>query len=413
MNFLPRVSVVLLSLFLAACFDPASAPSDAPANVTVTEGESLVVMDWDVTPGLTYWIFFKQGTSAGLDDFGNILTGITPPVVVGGLENGTQYALAVTSSQAGSKVGPFSPVVTATPRLLSPAIDWRTTDPALGTENLLSITFDVDTYVTVGNAATVFVGPFNYPRTGGVTGWTQATSLPAGLTANLASVIYDGTRFVALGDDGSVIRSTDTESLTWEAATAIGGPPATMNALAITAGTYVAVGNSGEIYTNNTDGVTAAWTAQTSGTGNDLHSVSFVNGGFIAVGDLGTLLTSTDGVSWTTQTSNAGGNALRHVAFGAGIYVAVGDAGTIVSSTDATTWAAQTNLPSGESLRAITFGPDEQFIAVGTAGTLAYSLTGLDGSWAEAKAGLIDLNSIAPSAVFIAVGDLGANVSGK
>jgi photosystem II stability/assembly factor-like uncharacterized protein len=412
MNFLPRVSVVLLSLFLAACFNPASAPSDAPANVTVTEGESLVVMDWDVTPGLTYWIFYKPGTSVGLDDFGNILTGITPPVVVVGLENGTQYALAVTSSQAGSKVGPFSSVVTATPRLLSPAIDWEDGGSLTGgVEDLSSIAFGDNTYVTVGEAATVFVAPFDYPSTGGVTGWSQVAlaSLPIGASTNLTSVIYDGARFVALGDDGSITISTDT--ITWEAGTAIVSASST-NALAIGVGAYVAVGDNGKINTNTSADISTAWTEQTLGT-DDLHGVSFVNGRFIAVGATGTLLTSTDGVSWTTQTSNAGGNALRHVAFGADIYVAVGDSGVIVSSADATTWALQT-APTGLHFRAITFGPDDQFIAVGTAGLLAYSPTGVDGSWDATNAGVTeDLNSIAPSAVFIAVGVDGANVSGK
>ena len=88
-------------------------------------------------------------------------------------------------------------------------------------------------------------------------------------------------------------------------------------------------------------------------------------------------------------------------------------AGTIVSSTDGINWTEQTTLPGGESLRSIVFGVDSQFIAVGTNGTLAYSTTGVDGSWATANAGTIDLNSIARNTVFIAVGDAGANVSGK
>jgi len=50
---------------------------------------------------------------------------------------------------------------------------------------------------------------------------------------------------------------------------------------------------------------------------------------------------------------------------------------------------------------------------VGTTGTLAYSATGVDGSWSVSNASSLDLYSIAPGNVFIAVGAAGANVSGK
>ena len=111
------------------------------------------------------------------------------------------------------------------------------------------------------------------------------------------------------------------------------------------------------------------------------------------------------------QTSNTVSD-LWKVAYGADNYVAVGDAGAIVSSPDAISWTEQTP-PTGESFRSIVYGQDLQFIAVGTTGTLAYSTTGIDGSWAISNAGVIDLNSIAPNLVFIAVGAAGANVSGK
>ena len=403
MNFLLRVSAVLLPLFIGACSPPA--PPEAPTNVTATEGESLVVMDWDVQPGLIYWLIYNQGTSVGFDDYDELRRGVTSPYVLSNLINDKQYALSVMASKDGSKASPISPI-TATPRLLSPSTPWTIGTP-LTVNDLLSIAFGSNTYVTVGDAATVFAAPYSYTRTGGVTAWTQVTSLPVTAPTSLRSVIYDGASFVALGDDGSVIKSSN--STTWEAATAI--PASALNALAYSTGTYVAVGDGGLIYTNTSSEITEAWIAQTSGTANNLYGVSFVNDRFIAVGALGTLLTSIDGITWTTQTSNTS-STLRQVAFGAGNYVSVGDAGAIVSSADATTWSAQT-IPTSESFRAITFGPDLQFIAVGTTGTLAYSLTGADGSWAVTNEGIIDLNSIAPNAVFIATGAAGTNVSGK
>lgn len=408
MNRFYRLTITLSFLVLIACSneDP---PSTAPANVTINEGESLIAVNWDVLQGRTYWIFYNRGTSVSLDVKDAIVYNITPPYLITGLANDTQYAVSVTSSQSGSEVGPFSPVQTATPRLLSPAVPWFE-GVSLSTNALRSIAFANNTYVTTGNAATLFIGAFSYTSDSGVTSWEAPTSLPVTASTNLAAVIFDGARFMALGEDGSISKNSSTDILVWEAATPISTPP-TMNALTVGAGIYLAVGDSGAIYTNGSDGATDSWTLQTSGSTNNLYGAAFVNNRFIVVGDNGTLLTSDDGITWNTETSNTA-NTLRHVAYGASTFVAVGDAGTIVSSADATIWTAQT-IPTPESFRSIVFGPDQQFIAVGTTGTLAYSTTGADGSWAVSNAGSIELNSIAPGQVFIAVGAAGTNVSGK
>jgi len=72
---------------------------------------------------------------------------------------------------------------------------------------------------------------------------------------------------------------------------------------------------------------------ENSGTSYDLHGIAFGNGTFVAVGGvygLGTILTSTDGVSWV----NRGNYGLSGVAYGNGKFVAVGYVGTFVTSTD-------------------------------------------------------------------------------
>jgi hypothetical protein len=408
MNCVTRFIAVACVLMITACGqdDP---PFEAPQNVTVSAGENLVVVDWDVVAGHTYWVYYKEGSSVSQDVKDRTLYNVSPPYLVTGLTNDIQYAFSVTATIGTSPAGPFSPALTATPRLLSPAIAWFE-GTSLTVNDLRSIAYGANTYVITGDAATLFVGSYSYTEDSGVSSWQAPTSITLTTSTNLTAVVYDGTQFVALGDDGSVIKNSATDSLTWTAATAISGAPA-MNALAIGAGKYVAVGDAGAIYTNTSAGVTLDWTAQTSGTTNNLQGIAYVNNQFIAVGETGTLLSSPDGITWTTLTSNTA-NTLRQVAYGADNYVAVGDAGTIVSSADGISWTEQTP-PTGESFRSIVFGIDAQFIAVGTTGTLAYSTTGAEGSWAIANAGVIDLNSIARNAVFIAVGAAGANVSGK
>ena len=415
MNFLFRLSAVFLTLFMMACSEKAEPPTTAPANVTVSAGENLAALNWDTETGRTYWVFYKAGTSVSLNDADQIIAKIEPPYLVKNLDNGTQYALAITSSINGSRVGPFSSTVTATPRLLGPAIPW-TVGTALTANDLRSVAFGNDKYVTVGNAGTVFTATFEYLSPGAVSSWVQPTTIPVTAATNLVSVVYNGLHFVALGDDGTVVKSTattvvtDTNVATWDAATDITGATS-LNAMAYNSRVYVAVGDAGEIYTNTTADLSANWTTQASGTTNDLLGVAYVDRKFIAVGAQGTLLTSPDGSTWTVETSNTTSD-LHHVAFGVDTYVAVGDAGTIISSADATSWTVQA-LVTAENLRSISFGPSEQFKVVGTTGTILYSTTGADGSWSTANAGTNDLNSIVPNTAFIAVGAAGANVSAK
>jgi len=62
----------------------------------------------------------------------------------------------------------------------------------------------------------------------------------------------------------------------------------------------VAVGQSGTILTSS-DGT--SWTSRTSGTSIKLMEITFGNSTFVAVGQEGTILTSSDGTSWTSRTS--------------------------------------------------------------------------------------------------------------
>lgn len=134
--------------------------------------------------------------------------------------------------------------------------------------------------------------------------------------------------------------------------------------------------------------------------GNSLHNVVFVNGRYIALGELGTLLTSTDGTNWVRQMSGTT-SALRDCAYGAGIYVAVGDFGAVLTSTDATNWVPQ-YAGTFYSLNGITYGGG-QFVAVGEQSVI---LTSPNGSvWTPRSSGPWELRDIIHAGgVFVAVG---------
>ena len=62
--------------------------------------------------------------------------------------------------------------------------------------------------------------------------------------------------------------------------------------------------------------------------GNKLNGLGHGNDRFIAVGDAGAILVSTNGVNWTA--GNSGQSALNGVANASGLFVAVGELGTIL-----------------------------------------------------------------------------------
>jgi hypothetical protein len=143
--------------------------------------------------------------------------------------------------------------------------------------------------------------------------------------------------------------------------------------------TAQAVGSNGQILTANSaqaDGV--EWVTPASGVttftlrknmdlinGSQINDIIF-NGSnlYVAVGQGGSLYTSTNGTSWTQRTSGFGGNEIASVAFGAGVFVIVGQNGNIASSTDGTTWTLRTSNVSTNRLRRVRFA-NSLFVAVG------------------------------------------------
>ncbi len=306
-------------------------------------------------------------------------------------------------------------------------ITWTgATVPTLG--KLRGVAFGNSKFVAVGASGTVVTSP------DGVTWTTQDAST----SERLDGVVWTGTKFSAISSSGKVFSSTD--GVTWTSAQ--GTPPWWIEGLTWNEGKYVAIGAGGKIATSP-DATT--WTQQTSGTSNTLHGAAWSNGPvattvdpvaalanlrplivsrvLVAVGESGTVLTSSDGATWTARTSGTTAR-LRAVAGQIGLLVAVGETGTVILSTndgiswsardsgitetlrgvatsttrfvavggrtnglvrysdDGTTWVAAT-LPTVGKLRAVTWG-NGKFVAVGATGAV---LTSTDGAtWTSQNA---------------------------
>lgn len=112
-----------------------------------------------------------------------------------------------------------------------------------------------------------------------------------------------------------------------------------------------------------------------------LSKVAYVNNGFVALGDAGTIVTSATGSVWEL-TIPATSEQLRGVAYGQGRYVAVGMAGTIVTSTDGRNWVA-VNSGTTSVLGSVAIS-ENRFVALSA--TTAY--TSSDGlQWAAQSIG--------------------------
>jgi len=219
-----RVIALASLVALAGCHRQADAPGEAPTGLNVDPGDGQVTVSWNSQPGLTYWIFFRAGSTVTAPGVPLIFDAQSPRVVAP-LANGTQYAFVMNATNQDSRAGPSTPVFLAVPRLAG--ANWTSGAP-LGSalQNLNGVAFgtvvvsgiSTARIVAVGNLApgtpptpTIFAGDFNYTSTNppGVTAWTLATSIPTEFASDLSAVTFDGSQFIALGTDGSILKSPD------------------------------------------------------------------------------------------------------------------------------------------------------------------------------------------------------------
>jgi hypothetical protein len=205
--------------------------------------------------------------------------------------------------------------------------------------------------------------------------WVAPTSTPTwsviqtsafALDKTPASIAYVGSFYLAGGQDGTLVSSSD--GITWTARTF----GATTNILTFaTNGTiYVAAGNAS--LRSATD-PTSTWTSRTSQiSGNECRKVIYDGTQFIVVGGStasGTkIATSTNGTTWTGRLTSS--EAYYDVAYdGVGNYLAVAGDGsdrTLTSSTNGTTWTESTVAGAGTAWGVVWNGTD--FVVVGTDG---------------------------------------------
>lgn len=181
--------------------------------------------------------------------------------------------------------------------------------PGSGNEVFRAAAFGNGTLVVVG-----WNGQIRASQDNGAT-WLIAAS-PS--QDSLVDVVFDGSSFVALGEASTILQSTT--GLIWSLKSTPGS--LIYKDLEFGQGVYVAVGSKSM---HSPDLVN--WTVTSPGS---LNAVEYADGRFVAVGDQGRILVSSNGgASWNPVASGVTAN-LQGIAYGEGFWVAVGGSGVVI-----------------------------------------------------------------------------------
>ena len=191
--------------------------------------------------------------------------------------------------------------------------------------------------------------------------WTSQTSPAFG---EWMSVVYGNGLFVAVSSDGVM---TSPDGISWTLQT----PSTNQRWISVAYGNGLFVAVSSDDVMTSPDGIT--WTSKLMKRFFDrleLAAVTYGNGLFVAVSDRnrtsgGRVITSSDGINWTLQTS-VPDRQWSSVTYGNGLFVAVCDRScdeSVMTSPDGINWTLQTSA-SEDLWRSVTYG-NGMFVAVG------------------------------------------------
>jgi len=321
---------ILVTLALSACLGNSGNSTAPPTGARAYAGDGAISLTWNVESGVEYWVFYAQDPALST-------------------LNWTTLAGAGALVNAGM------------PSILCNLINNPSPTPLY---QEIYFTVDGRTGTSPGGSGSPLVGTSPRPAGGGPTApWIAGTTIPTGLTGLGYGAIYPcgyagrppSGLYVAVGPGGAVFYSLLAPIVAGPLAAAQGNTPMTWTA-----------GNVPPGFNQNLVGV-----ASISGIPNPAAPVYT----FVAVGQSGTILRSTDGQNWQQVTGVPTNSNLNAVAATGYNFIAVGDGGVVLIGTpDGLTWSASAAAAAASSntLNAI-HCVGASCVAVGTSGTTLWS----------------------------------------
>ncbi|MFD2368658.1 tandem-95 repeat protein [Brevibacillus sp. GCM10020057] len=192
------------------------------------------------------------------------------------------------------------------------------------------------------------------------TSWNKVTGLPTGNF--LLGVRYGGGEWLSMGASATLLVSSDGQN--WDVEVPTGASDEWADA-AHDGQHWTVVGSGGKIFTSNANSARSGWSPRVSGVNENLWSIAYDGSkGYVAVGDGGRVLVSTNGTTWVPKSLPAGASdTLYGVAYGDGMFAIASQTGKIYTSPDGNTWSSAYNGSS--PLNGIQYG-NGTFIAVGS-----------------------------------------------
>jgi len=190
------------------------------------------------------------------------------------------------------------------------------------------------------------------------------------VTGNFNDIVHGSNKAIAVGAGGTIAFSIDGPSgigtgfiLSNKYSTQ------DLNGIGHHSGTFIAVGNNGEIL-RTTNGETWSGVTTTSVTTN-LNDVYHADNTWVAVGAAGTIIKSIDNGSTWSVVSSGGTFALNSVSYQNNVWVAIGQSGNVMNSINATNWYKRsTGIVT--DFNGLAYG-NNKLVTVGLSSSILYS----------------------------------------
>ncbi len=250
---------------------------------------------------------------------------------------------------------------------------------------------DAGAGIAYGNGVYVLVGNYNsvegweyydiWASTNG-TNWTSALYQFDPGWLYLRGVTYGNGRFIAIGESGTIFSSSDGFNWTEHS----GDTNAFPTGIAYGDGLFVATsGSSQGAIISSSDGLVWTQCYAGSGPGTALNGIIYGGGQFVATGNNGTIVSSTDGVNWVPRSSGVTQD-LGGICYGGGQFVADGNGdeggNVIISSADGINWKLRYTDPTYSLpwLGGVAYGEGRFVVTAPSSGFVLESAQALSGA---------------------------------